>query len=214
MRFDNVYFINGTAYAGKSTLVKNLARKYKGIACEENYHDVLLPRLDREQFPNLCYTRDLVDWHDFVRRSPDEYEAWIRGVSKECEILELQILEEVSAHGKPVFVDTNISLETLWEISNRDHVLIMLADPEISVKRFFQRPDREKQFLYRLLMEEENSAAAMENFRQCLARINSRENYDAFLNSGFRVILRDENRREEETVTLAERELGLPKNCL
>ena len=90
----------------------------------------------------------------------------------------------------------------------------MLADPEISVKRFFQRPDREKQFLYRLLMEEENSAAAMENFRQCLARINSRENYDAFLNSGFRVILRDENRREEETVTLAERELGLPKNCL
>ena len=214
MRFDNVYFINGTAYAGKSTLVKNLARKYKGIACEENYHDVLLPRLDREQFPNLCYTRDLVDWHDFVRRAPDEYEAWIRGVSKECEILELQILEEVSAQGKPVFVDTNISLETLWEISNRDHVLIMLADPEISVKRFFQRPDREKQFLYRLLMEEENSAAAMENFRQCLARINSRENYDAFLNSGFRVILRDENRREEETVTLAERELGLPKNCL
>jgi len=214
MRFDNVYFINGTAYAGKSTLVKNLARKYKGIACEENYHDVLLPRLDREQFPNLCYTRDLVDWHDFVRRSPDEYEAWIRGVSKECEILELQILEEVSAQRKPVFVDTNISLETLWEISNRDHVLIMLADPEISVKRFFQRPDREKQFLYRLLMEEENSAAAMENFRQCLARINSRENYDAFLNSGFRVILRDENRREEETVTLAERELGLLKNCL
>ena len=214
MRFDNVYFINGTAYAGKSTLVKNLARKYKGIACEENYHDVLLPRLDREQFPNLCYTRDLVDWHDFVRRSPDEYEAWIRGVSKECELLELQILEEVSTQGKPVFVDTNISLETLWEISNRDHVLIMLADPEISVKRFFQRPDREKQFLYRLLMEEENSAAAMENFRQCLARINSRENYDAFLNSGFRVILRDENRREEETVTLAERELGLPKNCL
>ena len=214
MRFDNVYFINGTAYAGKSTLVKNLARKYKGIACEENYHDVLLPRLDREQFPNLCYTRDLVDWHDFVRRSPDEYEAWIRGVSKECEILELQILEEVSAQGKPVFVDTNISLETLWEISDRDHVLIMLADPEISVKRFFQRPDREKQFLYRLLMEEENSAAAMENFRQCLARINSRENYDAFLNSGFRVILRDENRREEETVALAERELGLPKNCL
>jgi hypothetical protein len=214
MRFDNVYFINGTAYAGKSTLVKNLARKYKGIACEENYHDALLSGLDREQFPSLCYTRDLVDWHDFVRRSPDEYEAWIRGVSKECEILELQILEEVRAQGKPVFVDTNISLETLWEISDRDHVLIMLADPEISVKRFFQRPDREKQFLYRLLMEEESPAAAIENFRQCLARINSRENYDVFLNSGFRVILRDENRTEEETIGLAERELGLQKNCL
>ena len=46
MRFENVYFINGTAYAGKSTMVKLLAQKYDGIACEENYHDRLLPGLD------------------------------------------------------------------------------------------------------------------------------------------------------------------------
>lgn len=42
MKFENVYFINGTAYAGKSTLVKALAKKHCGIACEENYHDALL----------------------------------------------------------------------------------------------------------------------------------------------------------------------------
>lgn len=39
MKFNNVYFINGTAYAGKSTMIKLLADKYDGIACEENYHD-------------------------------------------------------------------------------------------------------------------------------------------------------------------------------
>lgn len=38
MKFSNIYFINGTAYAGKSTMVKMLAEKYNGIACEENYH--------------------------------------------------------------------------------------------------------------------------------------------------------------------------------
>jgi len=130
-------------------------------------------------------------------------------VSKECEVLELRILEELVACGKPVFVDTNISLETLKQISDRDHVLIMLADPEISVNRFFQRPDREKQFLYRLLMEEENPTASMENFRQCLARINSRENYDAFLHSGFRVILRNESRSIAEPLDLVERMFGL-----
>jgi len=59
MKFKNVYFINGTAYAGKSTMVKSLAEKYHGIACEENYHDRLLPELDREDFPCLTYTRDL-----------------------------------------------------------------------------------------------------------------------------------------------------------
>ena len=46
MIFENVYFITGSAYAGKSTMVKLLAEKYNGIACEENYHDVLLPELD------------------------------------------------------------------------------------------------------------------------------------------------------------------------
>lgn len=209
MKFENVYFFNGTAYAGKSTLVKRLAEKHGGIACEENYHDRLMPGLDWKEFPCLGYGAGLEDWHDFVRRTPDEYEAWINGVAKECEILELRILKELAKDGRPVFVDTNICLETLRSISDRDHVLIMLADPDISVRRFFERPDREKQFLYRLLMEEEDPAAAMENFRRCLARVNSQENYNAFLHSGFRVLLRDENRSIEETVALAEKELGL-----
>ena len=209
MKFHNVYFVNGTAYAGKSTLVKALAEKYQGIACEENYHDILLEEVDAKEFPNLTYSRDLQDWHDFVRRTPDQYEAWINGVSKECEILELRLLSEIAARGCPVFVDTNISLETLWKISDREHVLIMLADPEVSVNLFFDRPDREKQFLYRLMMEEPNPEAALKNFRQCLARINSQENYRRFLNSGFQVILRDEDRTVEETVALAEKLLGL-----
>ena len=209
MRFPRTYFINGTAYAGKSTMVKRLAEKYSGIACEENYHNVLLPGLDRDAFPCLTYTRDLRDWRDFIRRTPEEYESWVRGVSKECELLELQILDRLSAEGKMVFVDTNISLETLRGISDDRHVLIMLADPAVSVNRFFDRPDREKQFLYRLLMEEENPELAMENFRQCLKRINSPESYDAFLHSGFRVIVRDESRSIEDTLALVEREFGL-----
>lgn len=210
MRFSNVYFINGTAYAGKSTMVKLLAKRHNGIACEENYHNVLLPELDRREFPNLTYTRDLEDWHDFIRRTPDEYAAWIQGVSKECETLELRLLREMRTDGRPVFVDTNISLETLKAVSDRDHVLIMLDDPDISVNLFFNRPDREKQFLYRLMMEEPDPEHALQNFRNCLAQINSRENYDAFLHSGFRVLLRDEKRTIEETLALVERELRLP----
>ena len=148
-KYDNVYFVTGTAYAGKSTLVKNLAEKYNGILCEENYHDRFFPSPDKDEFPNLAYTAGLTDWHDFIRRTPDEYEAWIDGVSKECEILELRILEGLSAQERPVFVDTNVSVSTLKEISDEKHVLIMLAPPEISVKNFFDRPDKEKQFLYR-----------------------------------------------------------------
>ena len=209
MKFSNVYFINGTAYAGKSTMVKLLAEKYDGVLCEENYHDALAGELSSEEFPNLTYTRDLKNWSDFVRRTPEQYEEWIEGVTKECTILELRILEKLKETDKKIFVDTNIPVDVLHQISDMDHVVIMLADPEISVNRFFDRPDKEKQFLYQLLLKEENPQMAIENFRECLKRVNSKEIYDNFLNSGFHVILRDENRSIEETLRLVEQAFKL-----
>ena len=206
----DIYYINGTAYAGKSTMVKLLAEKYHGIACEENYHDSLVDEnLDKNEFPCLCYTRDLKDWREFIRRTPEEYEAWLDGVSKECEILELRILEGLKEEGRKIFVDTNISLETLKRISDKDHVLIMLSDQMVSVNRFFDRPDKEKQFLYQLLMQEEDPDAALANFREMLTRVNSKERYDRFLHSGFQVLLRDDNRTLEETLEIVESMLKL-----
>lgn len=209
MFFENAYFVIGTAYAGKSTTVKELAKRYDGIVCEENYHDNYPGELDSKEFPCLTYTRDLVDWHDFIRRSPEEYKAWIDGVKKECEILELRMLPEICSQGKPVFVDTNICIETLKTIAPIDHTLVMLADPMISVRRFFERPDPEKQFLYRLILEEPDPDAAMANYRKGLELINSQESYDELYNSGFNRILRDENRTIEETVDLAAKAFGL-----
>lgn len=208
-KYKNVYFINGTAYAGKSTMTKLLAEKYNGILCEENYHDVMLDKLDKEEFPGLTYTRDLKDFRHFIRRTPDEYEAWINRTSKECEIIELRLLEDLIKEDKLIFVDTNISLETLMQITDKDHVLVMLAEPEISVNRFFDRPDREKQFLYQLLITEKDPEYALNNFRECLKRINSKEKYDYFLNSGFNVIIRDDNRTLEETLEIVEQKFKL-----
>lgn len=104
-----------------------------------------------------------------------------------------------------MFVDTNIPVEVLWDISDINHVLIMLADPDISVSRFFDRTDKEKQFLYQLLLKEENPDKALDNFKECLKRINSEKNYNHFLNSGFHVILKDEARTIEESLSLAEK---------
>ena len=210
-KLKNTYFIIGNAYAGKSTMVNLLAEKYQGILCEENYHDRFFPEVDRTEFPGLSYTRDLKDWHDFIRRTPEEYKAWIDETAKECEILELQILPGLAGKKKPVFVDTNISLETLRRVAELGHVLVMLADPKISVGRFFERPDREKQFLYRLILEEPDPQKAMENYRQGLMLINSQEVYDRFLHSGFPVILRDDNRSIEQTFALVEKVFGLKR---
>ncbi len=207
--FENVYFITGTAYAGKSTMVKMLAEKYHGILCEENYHDALLPKLDKAEFPCLTYTRDLENWSNFIRRTPDQYEAWVKGCEKECTVLELKLLKELSGQDKKIFVDTNISLDVLRQITDHDHVLIMLTDPEMSVRRFFDRPDREKQFLYRLLMKEPDVQAAMENFRACIMRVNTGEWYDRFLKSDFPIFYRNDALSLEQTLAEVERILKL-----
>ena len=213
MDLKNVYFIIGTSYAGKSTTVKNLAKRHNGIALEENYHDVKLPELDSKEFPNLCYTRDLQDWHEFIRRTPEQYITWLKNTKKECEIIELQMLEELlakpEAQDRKIFVDTNIRIETLHRITDEHHVLVMMAPPEDGINRFFDRPDAEKQFLYQLMMEEPDPQAALDNYREMLTQLHSKESYDELLNAGFPVIWRDENRTFEQTMNLADKAFGL-----
>lgn len=79
----------------------------------------------------------------------------------------------------------------------------------LTVRRFFERPDREKQFLYQLIMEEPDPEQALENYRQSLMRFNSQERYDYFLYSGFYVIHRDESRSIEQTFALVEKAFDL-----
>ncbi len=209
MNLENFYFFTGTSYAGKSTMVHLLAEKYNGIECGENYHDNYDGELDPEEFPALCYTRDLKDWHDFIRRTPEEYANWIAAAKKECEIIELRMIEKMETNGRKVFVDTNISLETLHKISDRKHVMVMLSPREMAIDRFFDRPDKEKQFLYQLMMEEPDPQAALENYHRGLELIHSQESYDEFLNSGFEINMRDDKLGLEGTMALIEKKLGL-----
>lgn len=115
----------------------------------------------------------------------------------------MRILDGLTAEtSKKIFVDTNIPVETLREISDAGHVLIMLAEPRISVERFFERPDREKQFLYQLLLKEKDPEAAIANFRACIERVNTPEIYRAYENCGFNVLKRDDRRTVDETFAL------------
>jgi len=209
MNLENFYFFTGTSYAGKSTMVHFLAEKYNGIECGENYHDNYDGELDPEEFPALCYTRDLKDWHVFIRRTPEEYANWIAAAKKECEIIELRMIEKMKTNGRKVFVDTNISLETLHKISDRKHVMVMLSPREMAIDRFFDRPDKEKQFLYQLMMEEPDPQAALENYRRGLELIHSQESYDELLNSGFEINMRDDKLGLEGTMALIEKKLEL-----
>ena len=189
----NVYFITGTAYAGKSTTVKMLAERYDMVCCGENYHMavseiVAIP----ETHPDLCYNRSLTDWREFVTRTPEEYERWMYAVGREAAEFEVAELIAIS-QDKKVIVDTNIPLDVLKEISDYSHVAVMLSPQSMSVERFFDRSDPEKQFLLNVIDSCDDPAAVMENYRQGLAQINSKKHYDEYANSGFFTVVREDN---------------------
>ena len=83
----------------------------------------------------------------------------------------------------------------------------MLSPQSMSVERFFDREDPEKQFILSVIEGCENPEDVMQNYREGLARINSKEHYDECADSGFFTIVRedtDKDTREEVCKRLAE----------
>ena len=190
-------------------MVKLLAEKHDGICCGENFHDCLMEIVRPEVQPNLAYFDTMSGWQEFIGRTPDAYDAWIQGVSQEAAEMEIALLLGMAAQGKKIFVDTNIPVDILKEISDHNHVALMLSPQSMSVDRFFDREDPEKQFLLSKIQEAEDPDWAMDNFRACIAKINSQEHYDAFAHSGLFTYIRNEGSTIEEAVSKIEKHFGL-----
>lgn len=199
----NCYFITGTAYAGKSTMCAMLSQKYGMLHCEENYNmDEILTVVTQEQQPNLNYFNGKRDWLAYVSRSPEEYERWYLGTSREVTDFEIAQLIRVSADRK-VIVDTNIPCDILWQIADYNRVAVMLSPQSMSVENFFAREDAEKQFLLSVIQSSPEPEKTLANFKACIARVNSPEHYNALANSGFFTLIREDTQKDTRQQTLA-----------
>ena len=211
-QFRNVYFIIGTAYAGKSTMVRMLSEHYDGILCEENYGLKYLDEygVNSEEHPCLCYT-DNHSMVEFVNRTPDEYCDWLRGSEIEITPIEIGELQKLTAvhPDQKIFVDTSIPMEVLRLISGYNNVAVMLSDQSVSVNRFFERPDYEKQIIFRAIRQSDDPEEAMANYRRVLEQANSPERYRYFENSGFYVFKRDDSLTLKETMDRLAQHFGL-----
>lgn len=198
----NVMFINGTSYAGKSTMVKMLAEKYGLLHCGENYHFIISNGIATPaEYPHLCYFETMRDWQEYINRTPEEFAKWISGCMNEVYPFEIAYLMHVSQNQK-VIVDTNIPVDVLHRIADYNQVAIMLSPISMSVDFFFERDDEDKKFIKEQIMKAENPEKTMQNYRECIARVNSKENYDEFANSGFYTIVRKDTETDTKLETM------------
>lgn len=201
----NVLFVNGCAYAGKSTLCAMLAQKHGLYHYRENSRAAEHRRLaDPAHQPELCYP--FGDWERFFNRSPEDYERWIyQGGAEEAgmEIIDLIQL----AQDRRVIVDSIIPVDMLRRIAGYHQVAILLAPPQISVSRFFDRED--KQDILACIQSTRDPERTMANFRASLARINSPEHYREYADSGFFCLSRGQEDTLQENFRALERHFGL-----
>lgn len=192
----NVLFINGTAYAGKSTMAAMLAEQYNLIHCGENYHASMPAEvLTVRRQPNLCYLRSMKDWQEFIGRTPEAYDRWITASSLEAAGIEVAELIHRS-QGRKIIADTNIPVDILAEIADYNQIAFLLSPQSMSVDRFFERDDADKAFIKAQILQAEDPEKTMENFKACIARINSKEHYDEFAQSGFFTLVRKDDARD------------------
>ena len=89
----------------------------------------------------------------------------------------------------------------------------MLSSQSMSVDNFFDRDDSDKKFLKEQIMKANDPEKTMNNFLESMARINSQENYDKWVNSGFFTIVRNDIIKDTklETLEIIEKHFGLKK---
>lgn len=188
----HVRFVTGTSYAGKSTLVARLAQQYGLAACGENFHGPLADEVVTPgRFPNLGYFQTMSGWPEFLSRSPQAYTAWLDGTSMEAAQFEIPILLQMP-RDRIIVADTNLPLETLGRIAGYHQIAVMLAPSGMAERRFFDRSDPEKQFMLAQLQQMPDPDAALANFRDCIAAINSPERTAALAHAGFYTYVRPE----------------------
>jgi hypothetical protein len=198
----NVFFVTGTAYAGKSTMCKMLADKFGLYLCGENYHsDIVTEIAIPEHQPNLCYFKTMKNWQEFVNRTPEEYESWIYEGGREVADFEVIELIQISQSQK-VIVDTNIPIDILHKIADYHQVAVMVSPQTMSVEMFFERSDPDKIFIKEQIMKSENPEKTMANYRECLARVNSKEHYNEYAQSGFYTLVRKDTEKDTKIDTL------------
>jgi hypothetical protein len=141
------------------------------------------------------------DWQEFVNRTPEDYEKWILEGAQEAAEFEVAELIRISQNQK-VIVDTNIPLDILHEIADYHQVAVMLSPQAMSVEKFFDRDDPDKAFVKEQIMKAENPEKTMENYKACIAIVNSKEHYDEYAKSGFFTLVRTDANRDTKAETL------------
>lgn len=214
----NVYFLTGTALAGKTTMSKVLAEKYGFIWFDENYNGEpfkMWASICDEQYQPLKIKRDnrhkkqeKYDWDTHFNRPAEEIIAERSGRDLNDEFMEFVIIELIKlSQNNKVITDICAPLELLVEISDYKRIACLLASPSLVTTINYGSRDDHKSYLDWImsLNEPEKKIAKQDE----VFRLDAEKTFEEAKRHNLFQIVRSEESTVENTLKLLEEHFGL-----
>ena len=203
----NVYFITGTPCGGKTTISRELAKRY----------NVLVYDID-EQFGNHqkkssadfqpAMNKVFKDADEFFGRTVEEYKKWL--IDNTREQLDFVLLDLVRlSQNQVVLCDCHLTMEEAEKITDVSRIVFLLKEPSNIVDDYCNRPDH--QGFSSFINSATDVTKAKETCNETLKSLNEKH-YIAIKESDYYWIERTPQSTVDETVRKVERHFGFTKN--
>ena len=208
----NVYFLTGTALAGKTTMAAALAEKHGFLRFHDNWHEENFIEFrsicDEKYQPRSAEKKETTDWEAFFGRSVEEFLAANAGRGENDEYVEFALIEliKLSQKGK-VITDLCMPVELVAEISDSSRIACLLASPELVTCENYGNREDHREFLECILSlsEPEKKVAVQDE----LFRIGVEKMYADARKYNLFTIVRNGESTVENTLKLIEEHFAL-----
>jgi len=204
----NVYFIVGTALAGKTTMAKAISEKYGFYHFNDNWHEdrftVYRSICNMRYQPQSTKKKETTDWEAFFGRSVEEFLSENGEYGEYDEYIEFMIIELIKlSQNTKVIADISISAKLLTQISEYSRIACLLAAPELVTCENYGKREDHKEFLdcIKSLKEPGKKIAVQDE----LFRIQVKKMYDEAIEYRLFNIIRNDESTVDKTLKLLER---------
>ena len=215
----NVYFLTGTALAGKTTMAEALAQKYGFINFHDNYNEEnfkTFKSICDENYQPQATKRDkefnINDWDAYFDRSAEEILADRPEYGLNDEYVEFAIIELIKlSQNNKVIADVSAPIKLLVEISDYNRIACMLASPElVTTINYGSRNDHKEYLAWIMSLNEPEKKIAKQDE---ISRISVEETYQEVHKYNLFSIVRTTESTVENTLKLLENHFNFCQNA-
>jgi len=212
----NVYFLNGTALAGKTTMARALSEKHGLYHFNDNWHEerfrVWRSICDAKYQPQSTKKRETTDWEAYFGRSAEEFQADKGGYGEYDEYIEFMLVDLIKlSQDRKIVADVGIPIALLTELSDYNRIACLLASPALVTCENYGKRGDHKEFLDCILSlrEPEKKIAVQDE----LFRLGVKKVYEDVRAYGLFHIVRTDESTVEDSLARLEAHFGLGLPC-